>query len=125
MTRYKKSTRDTYLKRLGGRGLVELVGDGCTATDAGLAALGDFEPLPTGAALLQHHLERLPRGERVVLEALAPKTHAVTRDLLSTETGYRKSSRDTYLKRLANRGLVVLDHAGVRLSPMLTDGGTW
>jgi hypothetical protein len=49
MTRYKKSTRDTYLKRLGGRGLVELVGDGCTATDAGLAALGDFEPLPTGS----------------------------------------------------------------------------
>lgn len=41
------------------------------ATDIGLDALGDFAPLPTGAALLGHWTERLPEGQRVILQTLA------------------------------------------------------
>ena len=38
------------------------------ATAEGLAELGpDFEPLPTGPALLEHWMRELPEGERNVL----------------------------------------------------------
>lgn len=41
------------------------------ATDAGTEALGAFEPLPTGPALLQHWLGQLGRAERECLRVLA------------------------------------------------------
>jgi hypothetical protein len=40
-------------------------------TEAGTEALGAFEPLPTGDALLQHWLGQLGRAEREVLRVLA------------------------------------------------------
>lgn len=40
-------------------------------TPAGLTALGDFEPLPTGRALLDHWLARLPKGQAETLRVLA------------------------------------------------------
>ena len=47
-----------------GRGTVE-------ATEAGLAALGAWEPLPTGAALLEWWLGHLPGPEAKLLRAVA------------------------------------------------------
>ena len=109
LTGYKRSSRDTYVQRLRERGHVEPAGARLVATARGDAALGhDFEPLPTGHDLLKYWLARLPEGERRVLEIVVeayPK--AVDREVISELTGYRRSSRDTYLQRLRARQLVV------------------
>ena len=67
----------------------------------------DFEPLPTGAALRDYWLARLPEGERRILEILIhAHPRVVEREAIDTATGYRRSSRDTYLQRLRSRRLV-------------------
>src|ERR1700741_2577711 len=72
LTGYKKAIRDTYLQQLQQQGLIAPNGHGTlVATDAGLEALGpDFEALPTGDLLREYWLQRLPQGERILLEAL-------------------------------------------------------
>ncbi len=108
LTGYRRSSRDTYLQRLRQAGLVGDRGGVLLATEAGVARLGpDFEPLPTGAALREYWLARLPEGERrilVVLLAAHPKS--VDRESLGEATEYKRSSRDTYLQRLLARRLV-------------------
>jgi hypothetical protein len=46
-------------------------GSQITITDAGLKALGPFEPLPTGRALLNHWLGQLTKAESSALRAIA------------------------------------------------------
>jgi hypothetical protein len=106
LTGYKRSSRDTYLQQLRSAGYVN---DGwpANATPAGMAALGDFEPLPTGAELRDHWLTRLGGGERTILEVLVKAyPNGVTREQIDNATGYQRSSRDTYLQKLGARKLV-------------------
>jgi len=123
LTGYKRSSRDTYVQRLGAAGYVE-TGERILATDAGIAALGaDFAPLPTGEELQRYWLERLPQGERVILERLLPAyPEPVSREALTEATGYKRSSRDTYLQRLGARELVVTERDGtIRAAEQLFD----
>ena len=109
LTGYKRSTRDAYIQRLREKGLVEDDDrGGLVVTSDGVHALGpDFAPLPTGDALLQHWLGRLPEGERRILEVLvAAHPKAVDRDVVSEKSGYQRSTRDAYLQRLGARKLV-------------------
>lgn len=110
LTGYKKTSRDTYLQRLRQRGLADQneTGDAVIATAAGMAALGpDFKPLPTGQALQQYWRDRLPDGERKILDLLITAyPQAVLRSDLDEPTGYKKTSRDTYIQRLGARKLV-------------------
>lgn len=110
LTGYKRSSRDTYLQRLRARDFI-VTGSVIRATAAGLDAMGDdFEPLPTGAALRDHWLAILPEGERRILtELIAAYPAGVPRDDLSDRTGYKRSSRDTYLQRMRARQLVTTD----------------
>jgi hypothetical protein len=105
---YKRSTRNTYVHRLSQRGYVDVDGDRLAVTGAGLSALGkDFAPLPTGDELRRHWLDRLPIGERNLLEVLVARyPKPVPRDDLDALTGYTKSSRNTYLHRLNARRLI-------------------
>lgn len=122
LTGYARSSRDTYLQRLNQAGLVTNGHGRIVATDTGVAALGDFEPLPTGDALWQHWRRELPEGERRILEILVavyPKT--VDRVALDEATGYARSSRDTYLQRLGARRLVDTERGSVRASQELFD----
>jgi hypothetical protein len=123
LTGYRRSSRDTYLQRLGARGLVEAGGDQIRATPSGVAALGPgFEPLPTGSELLEHWRVALPGGERAILEVLiAAYPEALHRDQVAERAPqYRRSSRDTYLQRLRSRRLVTEEGRGqVRASDML------
>lgn len=121
LTGYKRSSRDTYIQRLRERGYVEQLDDVLVASPEGIAALGsDFEPLPKGRELQDHWLSTLPTGERRILEVLVdayPK--AVERDVLSEVTGYKRSSRDTYIQKLKARKLVDLDGSAPRASQEL------
>jgi hypothetical protein len=121
LTGYKRSSRDTYLQRLFGRGFAAGHGDRLVATNPGLDALGpDFVPLPTGPALLDHWRTRLPAGELAVLEvAVAAYPGAADKERISETTGYQRSSRDTYLQRLRSRRLVEVHRDGVRAAEAL------
>lgn len=107
LTGYKRSTRDAYIARLREKGLVEPSGDLVLATDAGVAALPHFEPLPVGQALQDWWRARLPQGELAVLNVLIQyHPNGIDRGLIDEATGFKRSTRDAYLSRLAAKQLV-------------------
>ncbi len=122
LTGYKRSTRDAYIYRLTVAGLIDSSGSSIVATPSGISALGnDFEPLPTGDALRDYHLQRLPEGERRVLEILVEHfPRSIAREEIDARTDYKRSSRDAYLHRLTARKLVEASGRGeVRASSTL------
>ncbi|MDQ5872372.1 MAG: hypothetical protein M3547_09250, partial [Acidobacteriota bacterium] len=113
LTGYKRSSRDTYVQRIRSAGLVVLIDDSIVATSDGVAELGDFTPLPTGDQLRKHWLEKLPKGEKEILEALCQSyPGSVDRERLSELSGKKRSSRDTYIQRLRSRKLVEVTGRG-------------
>jgi hypothetical protein len=61
---------NNYLGALRTRGLIEGNGERLAITQAGTEALGSWEPLPTGPALIDYWRTRLGKAERLILEAL-------------------------------------------------------
>jgi hypothetical protein len=124
LTGYKRSTRDAYLRKLLDRGDVAVAGTGrVIATQAGVAELGDdYQPLPTGAGLRDYWMNRLPEGERRVLEVLL---QAYPNDLqradIDVATGYKRSTRDAYLSKLITRRLIEFGTEGMRATSRLFD----
>jgi hypothetical protein len=128
LTGYKRSTRDAYLQRLRERDFIASdTGLSIVVTDTGVDALGhDFTPLPTGDELRAYWLQRLPSGERQILEVLVGVyPTALPRTTLDDTIGFKRSTRDAYLQRLGSRRLVeFLGRGEVRASAMLyTNGG--
>jgi hypothetical protein len=123
LTGYKRSTRDAYVQRAAEKGLLDVRGDSIHATDHALTALGgDFDPLPTGAALREHYLRpgNLPEGERRILEIVC--AGITNRDAIGEATGFKRSTRDAYLQRLGVRKLVIAgSHGEARPSAHLFD----
>ena len=67
--------------------------DRLEATPEGLEALGSWEPLPTGHALLEHWIAQLGKAERCILEPLAdcyPET--MTKEELGEVAGYEPTA---------------------------------
>ena len=61
-------------------------------TEAGLAVLGAWEPLPTGRALVDYWLGQLAKAERSILEALvSAHPTALTKQELGERAGYEPS----------------------------------
>lgn len=122
LTSYKRSTRDAYIQRLREKGFVNDSGAVVEITQDGMNSLGpDFEPLPTGQALQEYWLDKLPEGEAKILELLiAVSGKPIERDTLDSQTGYARSSRDAYLQRLKARQLVeIVSRGEVRASEVL------
>ena len=119
LTGYKRSSRDTYLQRLRAGGLIGGADRICVTTE-GMTELGpNFAPLPTGSALVDYWRGELPEGERRILDELLAEA-PLTRDELSDRTGYKRSSRDTYLQRLRSRELIAVDSNLIYASRQLT-----
>lgn len=122
LTGYKRSSRDAYIQRLQQKGLCRVEGWNIFATEDGIEVLGgDFEPLPTGEALREYWLNRLSGGERSVFELLIESyPDSISREEISERTSYKRSSRDAYIQRLAQRKLVVpLPNSEVKASDKL------
>ena len=69
-------------------GLIER-GEPIIVTGAGLAALGGWEPVPEGPALIEHWMGQLGRAERLILGAvLEAWPDSLTRDEIAASTGY-------------------------------------
>lgn len=129
LTGYKRSTRDAYLQRMREKFLITPVpnSDRIEVTPEGKDALGaDFQPLPTGEALQQHWLAKLPQGESHILGQLcASYPDSVSREEIGHVHGYARSSRDAYLQRLKSRQLVtIVDRGFVRAATHLFDGAS-
>jgi hypothetical protein len=62
-------------------------------TELGHTALGDYEPLPTGRALIDHWMGNLARAERTILEALITAWPGpLTNEEIADTTGYSTTS---------------------------------
>ena len=121
LTGYKRSTRDTYIQRLREKSYIDDGGIAINVTAEGAEALGsDYEPLPTGDALLDYWRNRLPEGERKVLDVVIEyHPRGVDREAIDAATGYARSSRDTYIQRLRTRKLVNTSGGAVTASEEL------
>ena len=123
LTGYKRSTRNTYSQRLMGQGYVTEDRGRLKATREGVAALGHhFKPLPAGKELQAYWLRELPDGERKILQTLITEGQPVSREEIERLTGYKRSTRNTYIQRLMSRRVVDESHDGkIQLSPMLEE----
>jgi hypothetical protein len=109
LTGYKQQTRDAYISRLVAKRFVEAPhGELVRVTADGMGALGSsFEPLPTGAALIDHWKGKLPKGERQIFETLVDAwPEGVTREWLTEVTGFVQQTRDAYISRLVRRKII-------------------
>jgi hypothetical protein len=125
LTGYKRSSRDAYIARLRDKQLVDTAGERVLATAAGAATLPNVGALPRGADLREHWLQRLPEGERRILEILCQVyPEPIERPSLDESTGYKRSSRDAYLARLKAKQLTVdVGRGAVKASDTLFEGG--
>lgn len=93
-------------------------------TDAGMDAIGDaVDPLPTGAALLDHWLRQLGKAEQLCLTVLADVSPgSLSKDELAERTGYAATGGgfNNALSRL--RTLLLIEGRGeLRLSDELAE----
>lgn len=125
---FKRSTRNTYLRRLVAARYVYTEGGRFIATTRGLRYLGpEFKPLPVGAKLREHWIESLPEGEGAIFELVVEAYPAsVERDEIRMRTSFARSTANTYLARLKQRELVTFagKSGAVRASADLFEEGT-
>jgi hypothetical protein len=106
-------------------GWIEALATGVRITDAGMAALGDFEPLPKGAALLTQLLEagNLQRVEKAILKTIASAGSPMRKGEILAAASYKSSGdTSTAFARLRRFGYIHESGGGMALSPHLTDG---
>lgn len=105
----KSGTFDTYISKARTNGWIEGTASSLTITDAGLAALGSYDPLPQGPELLTYWLNELgTSGAARMLRALADAyPNALTKEQLGEASGLALSGTfDTYLSKLRTLELV-------------------
>ncbi len=113
-TGYKATARDTYVSRLNVKNMVTVGNGVVTATSVGIAALGpNWQPLPTGPALVEYWRQRLPPGERSILDIVLQHPDGITRNEIGEQANYKATARDTYVSRLHVRRLVRLERGAV------------
>lgn len=101
----------TYMTEMRSRGWIESPQrDFHRITDAGLKALGPFEELPTGEALIEYWRNRLgDSGKRKIFDAIVRVyPRAISVDRVSEQTGIAKEGGTwrTYLTELRGLGII-------------------
>lgn len=121
LTSYTRSSRNTYLQKLGAKGFIEMRGGEIWPTNAGIGALGSgYEPLPTGQELIDYWKKRLPTGEAKIFSVLVEQyPESIDRERLGELTEYTRSSRNTYLQKLGAKELIEVSGQTVKASPRL------
>lgn len=115
----KSGTFGTYLSRLRSNGWIVGSGGNLQITQEGISALGIYDPLPVGEALLQHWFRQLNKGPRAILEVLAKSwPQEMTRDSIAESAGYSATSGTfgTYLSKLRTLELIEIVSGGIRAS---------
>jgi len=104
----KSSTWRNILSRLRQAALIEQGPEPFAITPNGIMVLGPFDPLPTGAALLEHWMARIGKGDRETLRILATLHGECPSSDLAQRAGYNPSSSTwrNILSRLRTLGLI-------------------
>jgi hypothetical protein len=69
--------------------LIDGEGDRLKITEAGIRALGSWEPLPTGTELIDYWRSRLGKAERLIIETLTQVyPDAQTKEEVAAKAGY-------------------------------------
>lgn len=63
------------------------------------------------------HEGALPKGEKAILRVAAQYPDGATKEQLTVMTGYKRSSRDTYIQRLREKGFITEPQGLVRATP--------
>lgn len=108
LTGYKKDTRNQYIRELINWGFVQDNG-AITITQQGILALGSESiNLPEGEQLRQQWVSlNLPKGESEILTVLINEYPSpVSRNTLTDRTGYKKDTRNQYIRNLIKYFLV-------------------
>lgn len=122
LTGYARSTRNKYLQFLQAKGFIEQNSERVYATETGIQALGDFEPLPKGEALREHWLKNIAQGEAAILRVIIEGyPEHVDREYISERTSLARSTRNKYLQYLTAREIVTSNSEGVRAADTLFD----
>jgi uncharacterized protein len=80
---------NNYLGALRSRSLIKSDGDSLMITETGIEALGLWEPLPIGSALVDYWRGRLGMAERAILETLTQAyPNALTKEEIAAGAGY-------------------------------------
>lgn len=95
----KQATKEIGFKKRS----IEIIGTKVEAIPAGVL----------GSNFISGEKITLPTGELAILKVCAQYPEGVKRDQISILTGYKKSSRDAYLQRLQNKGLVTTENGGL------------
>jgi uncharacterized protein len=113
-----------YLGALRSRGFIKGDRDRLRITDAGIEALGSWEPLPTGPALVDYWRGQLGKAERLILDALTEAyPDALSKEEVAVKAGYEANGGGfrNALGRL--RTLELIQGRGeIRASENLFDG---
>jgi DNA polymerase III delta prime subunit len=118
----RSGTFSTYLSQLRGSGQIETTDGRHQITELGLEALGKWEPLPEGPALLEYWCGELPAGAAGMLRAVASLYPGST---TAAEIGeiaglsHKSGTFSTYMSKLRTLELVTKDGPAIRLSEEL------
>ena len=115
---------DNTLAALRSKAYVEGGGDAIAITPGGIAALGNYQPLPTGADLRDYWQRELDKAASAFLGVICdayPGT--LTRDEVAERAGYSPQSRhvDNTLAQLRSRHLVTGNGKAIKASMELFD----
>jgi hypothetical protein len=117
---------NNYLGALRSRGLIEGDGDRLMITEAGIRALGSWEPLPAGHALIDYWRGRSGKAERLIIETLTQAyPAALNKEEIAARAGYEANGGgfNNALGRLRTLELVQ-GRGELRASDDLFDRGT-
>lgn len=122
----RKSTLRNALSTLRTKGCIEDTGAGKIAiTGAGVDELGHYDPLPTGAALLDYWRVEIGGGKprQIFEELLAVYPEALANQLLAERLGVDPgvSTLRNALSTLRSLGVVEGNRVGNRVSPALME----
>lgn len=118
----KRSTRDAYVARLTGKGLLTVEGDKLVASGDFESHVGNIELVKMGSQLLQHWIEKSPKSESEILAFIANNNDATNRNLIGKHFDYKESTRNAYIARLKGKNLITEDSSGsIWLAPELVD----
>lgn len=115
----RSSTFDTYISRARTRGWLTGGSGGFRITEAGLAAVGSYDPLPTGRALLEHWISQVgPRMKPMLRAAADAYPNTLTKEEVAAAGGLSVTSStfDTYLSRLRTLKLIEGSGDAIRAS---------
>lgn len=121
LTGFRGTSVYQYSKAVVASGYAIRHGDLLVATDAGIKALGsNYQPLPTGPALLEHWRSKLDGGEKQIFDlVVAAYPNSVTRQQIIDGTGYKGTSCYQYTKLLLSRRLFEKEGAFIKASNQL------